>query len=458
MDRPAETARPPAPAWRATACAAPEMELLIQCARLELGPERQARVRALLRQGLDAERLSDLAVHHKMVPLLHWHLRELADGMEGCLPLESLRTLFARNARRMLQLTGELLEIVWLFEEHGIVSVPYKGPALGAQLYGNPALRQAGDLDLVVRREDVRRAHKLLVARGYRAWHALSSAAEAFMIRSRYSETFVGSGAVVELHWAFTNRDVAFPLDLEVLAPRLKRLPLGGHSVNVFSPEDLLLILCVHGAKHRWDCLEWTSGVAELLRSGNLECREVVGTASRLGVRRMLLLGLGLAHDLLGAPVPDDVVRHVRADPAALRSTAEVADRLLAGRPECAEEPGDRDLFRLQLRERRRDRVRFLLYRLTTPSNPERWAAVAIGRHYFPLHAVLRPWMLVGKLLTIVHRRFATPPRNSRSTSARSDRRIESRDSFTASVADSLAPIASAAILAAVMASVAIAQ
>lgn len=372
-----------------------------------MDPERQTCVRALLRQGLDADRLADLAVHHKMLPLLHLHLKGLSLEVNGGFPLEALHSAFARNAQRMLELTGELLEIVWLLEEHGVPSVPYKGPALAAQLYGNLALRQRGDLDLVVRRADVRRARELLAGRGYRPRYPLSRGVEAFMLRSRYHETFVGSRAVVELHWAFTNRDVAFSLDLDALLPRLKQLPLGGHFVNVFAPEDLLLILCVHGAKHGWDRLEWLCGVAELVRSGEVECAAVLEMATRLGVRRMLLLGLGLAHDLLEAPLPQQVLQQVRSDRPVGRLRGEVAGRLLAGERMRVDESGNLDVFRLRLRERRRDRLRFVLDRIMTPSNPAKWAAVAIGRYYLPLHAVLRPWQLIGKLATRLRRRLS---------------------------------------------------
>lgn len=389
--------------------ALPEMELLVQCAHLELGGERETRVRTLLREDVDPNRLLALAAYHRLAPLLHLHLKNWPD--DGFPALTSLGSLCAQNARRMLQLTGELLEIVWLFEKHGILSVPYKGPALAVQLYGSLTLRMVADLDLLVRRSDVRRARELLGTRGYRPRHPLSSAGVGFMIENRYHETFVGAGANLELHWAFTNRDVGFPLDLDALASRLRPLHLGGHVVNAFSPEDLLLILCVHGAKHRWDRLEWLCGVAELLRAGELECGAVVDTAARLGVRRMLLLGLGLAHDLLEAAVPPAVLRHIRADRPVSRLAGEVAGSLLAGEAKVTNEPGDRDLFGIRLRDRWRDRVRFLFHRITTPSSPARWTAVPVGTRYFPLHAVLRPWTLGAKLVALARRRTARPGR-----------------------------------------------
>jgi hypothetical protein len=390
----------------------PEMDLLIECARLRLDPQREARVRALIADGLDTERLATLATYHKLVPLLYLHVQKgsIADGDPSL--RNTLRPLFLNNAQRSIRLIGELLEIVWTLEKDGILSLPYKGPALAAQLYGNATLRQSADLDLLVRRGDVRRARALLMDRGYRPKHPLSDAGEAFMIANRYHETLIGPATVVELHWAFTNRDVAFPLDLDALAPRLTRLALGGHEVNAFSPEDLLLVLCVHGAKHRWDRLEWCAGVAELVRSGTVSCTDAIEASARLGVRRMVLLGLGLAHDVLDAPLEPHVLAAVRADAAVQQLSLEVSRTLSAGEPRRVEEPGDADRFRLRLREGWRERLRFLLDRITTPSSPTRWAAVRIGGYNFPAHAILRPLQLIGKVLAILHRRLVLPSRH----------------------------------------------
>jgi hypothetical protein len=377
------------------------MRLLVCCARRRMTPERLAEIRAILRADLDWGLLIPLAVRHKMLPLLWWHLKPEKESIPADTAL-LLERSFIENAGRMLQLSAELLALGRLFSSHGIPLVPYKGPALGAYLYGNLALRQAGDLDIVVKRLDMSRARVLLIERGYRPRHALSQGGEEFMVRSRYSEVFERTdGPTVELHWAFTNGDVGLTLDLEVLEPRLHTVQFGGGGIAMFSREDLLLILCIHGGKHRWDRLEWLCGVGELLRlsSGELDWLGVVDRAAALGARRMLLLGVLLAHDLLGAPARDDVLRLARSDGTVARLAQEVP-KLLVARAGAGEDAGNlaTDLFRLHLRERTRDRLRFIWYRVTTPSRPESWAAVSVGKHSFPVHGILRPFRVISKL------------------------------------------------------------
>lgn len=379
-----------------------ELALLMRCARRELSAADAARVEALLTQGMDWPRLVSLAVRHKMLPLLWWHVRAYTHLVPEAVA-KDLKAAFADNARRMLWLTAELRELVAFFRGHGINVVPYKGPALGERLYGNLALRQAGDLDVLVAVSDQRRAKVLLMERGYAPRHTLGAGGEAFMFRSRYSEEYARpDGLRVELHWAFTNRDLDLPLHLDVLTPRLTAMPLGGATVPMFGAEDMLLILCVHGCKHRWDRLEWLCGVAELMRGQGdraVDWERALTDARRYRCERMLLLSVLLAHDLLAAPVPEPILARARADRTVVRLADEVPALLLADSVD-----GDAvgnlatDIFRFRLRERWRDQWRFVWYRVTTPSRPESWRALTFGDVVLPLHGIIRPFRVLLKM------------------------------------------------------------
>jgi hypothetical protein len=383
------------------------MQVLLCCARRSMTPEHAVLLRSLVRPGIDWDRLMLLARRHNMLPLLYWHLRAEMHAIPAQ-RAERLQHAFLGNAGQMLKLAAELLELATLFSQQRISMVPYKGPALGADLYGNLALRQSVDLDLLVARRDVVRARALLVALGYQPRHVVSRWGEEFMLRDRYSEEFAhDSRATLELHWAFTNGDVDLPLDLDALAPRLRSIRLGGGTVSVFGREDMLLILCIHGCKHRWERLEWLCGVAETLRgsSHDLDWDALLGRASSLGVRRMLSLGVLLAHDLLEAPAPERFLHVARSDRAVARLAARVPVLFIA---DPVYEDGvatlASDIFRLELRERFRDRLRFVWYRLTTPSSPESWSGITVGALPVPMHGILRPLRVLSKLIPALRR------------------------------------------------------
>ena len=75
------------------------------------------------------------------------------------------------------------------------------------------------------------------------------------------------SGHIVELHWRLCERNASVHLPVGALWQRVTPVALPGMTVSSLAPEDLVLYLCVHGAKHRWERLEWVACVAEIVRN-----------------------------------------------------------------------------------------------------------------------------------------------------------------------------------------------
>lgn len=388
--------RAPAPVDR------PGAELLLWCARISTESEKRvARVRALLGKELDWPYLLATAVPHGMMPLLYWHLNATCPDAVPKAVMDRLRERFHDNTRRNLFLTGELLRLLDLFEARGIPVVPYKGPTLAASVYGNVALRQFYDLDILVQKQDVPRAKELLVTSGYRPEYQLTGAQEAAFLRyeCEHSLTRDDGASIVELHWEINPKHLSFPLDTEGLWERLEPIELGGKSVPTFSPEDLLLILCVHGSKHRWERLAWIRDVAGLIEAHQgMEWERVTRQANALGGSRMLSLGLLLARDLLGARLPERISQRAQADPVVGALAADVRERLLweaDGLPGIFEESMFHP-FRLRMRERLRDRVLYCVHTAVTPTVAD-WELLSLPPLLSPLYYVLRPVRLAGK-------------------------------------------------------------
>jgi hypothetical protein len=120
---------------------------------------------------------------------------------------------------------------------------------------------------------------------------------------------------IVELHWRVTPRHFEIPVDLERCWERLQPVTLASESVSSLAPEDMLLLLCAHGAMHSWEQLLWIADIAELVRTQPaLEWGQVLEQSHRAGRGRMLMLGLYLADTLLDAPLPHSVRAELRAD------------------------------------------------------------------------------------------------------------------------------------------------
>ena len=363
-----------------------------------MNPETADRIRALLREDLDWIYLFRLALLHGMMPLLYWHLGSVCPDAVPEASLAALRKHFHKNVQRNLLLTSELLTLLDLLTLHGISAIPYKGPILAASVYGNLALRYFSDLDLLVRKQDMAKAKDLLVTEGYRLDHPLNKVQEAAYIRFQAHLPFSSHDgqSFVDLHSSFTPSYYAFPLDLERLWERLGPNLFGGREVLTLSPEDLLLILCVHGAKHLWARLAWICDIAEIIRvHGEIDWGQVMDQAFAVGSERALFLGLFLANALLGADLPEEIIRRVQADPVTQSLGAQVRRRLFR---DAACPPGALEscLFHLKVRERVWDRTRFCLGVAMIPT-VEDWMRLPLPPSLFPLYYLLRPLRLIGK-------------------------------------------------------------
>jgi hypothetical protein len=290
-----------------------EARLVLLCARGTFGPSERERALGLMEGGVDWRRLVELAEDHGLAPILYRRLDELdPDGVP--------RPVFARlwcryesAARRNRAMTAELQTLLWRFEQEGVTALPFKGPTLALQLYDDIALREFGDLDILVRTDDLMRARDLAEAAGYvpdyplaRRWERKPLAnVRHYTLSHRHPER----GFKLELHWSTDCRLFALPCSGDRWWDRRPNVGFEGGHVRALTPEELLYVLCMHGARHRWSSLGWLCDLAELIRRHpGLDWRQVLDTAQRQGTSRLLLLGLELARRLLGAPLPGPVL------------------------------------------------------------------------------------------------------------------------------------------------------
>jgi hypothetical protein len=378
--------------------ASPEGEMLRACARRVLEPEDRQRVRELAAGPLDWELLLRGAETQGLEPLLCWHLSE---GTPESVPGEvrdRLKARFALHARSNLLLAGEQVRVLGRLEAAGIAALAYKGPVLAEGLYGNLALREFSDLDILVEPQSVLRAQEALLGLGYRPALELSTRQQAASLRSGCELGFVSrEGAIaVELHWRIAPRHFCAEPPASELLARAQWASVGGARMRTLAPEDLLLALSVHAAKHLWHGLGWICDISELLRaSPALDWAKVEGRAQKLGLRRLLYLPLQLASEALGAPLPAEVRAGMAADPEVQALAREVLRRplLQSAGPEWSVAD---HRFLLRARERRGDRLRYLLRLAVTPGSAE-WQSVRLPGFLFPLYPAVRLVRLAGK-------------------------------------------------------------
>lgn len=377
-----------------------EQLVLVAVARPKVDAEQAEKLRALIRGEWDWPRLRNLAWWHGLTPLLTRHLVDHCAELLTREQLDELTELSAQQARSAVFESAELVRVLECLTDAGIQAVPFKGPVLSVQLYGEAGLREFADLDVLCRPEDVARADELLTQAGYEAVVQLAHGLENYYMRSECDRAYFypRTGTHLELHWAITPPYFSFSLSGRDLIDRAETVDLCGGAVRSFCAEDLLLVLCVNGAKEMWEKLEWVGAVSALVEKyPDLNWPKVEELATQTGGRRMLLIGLGLAQDICGLTLPPKMAASISADLNVQRLVGEAKAWLFAQHFESLRSEA-LTRFRLRARERQRDRWRYLLLRAITPTHRD-LAAVRLPGSLHPLYYFVRPIRLIGSRL-----------------------------------------------------------
>lgn len=370
-----------------------EFDLLLACCA-EPSDEREARIRAILQRPMDWQCFTEAAEHHGVVPRVDENLSRNAD----LVPREALATIhqiYQANARRTLWLTRELGRVLEHFQLRGIPALPYKGPVLAQSLYGNVTERQFSDLDVLIHASDFSRAKTALLELGFEFGMELTSQQERAYLQSGYEFSFDSRNGrnLLELQWQILPRFYAVDFNVDGLFARAVPQNVAGVALRTLCGEDLLLVLCVHAAKHAWTQLSWLCDLTKLTIAPELDWDVVWRQATALGIRRMIAVTFTLAHRALRTPLPPDMPRNLDVDsiadhlvPLIQRSTRFDTESLA--------------YFRLMasLRERPRDRAR-LWWRLATTPTVGEWSTVRLPAPLFPLYHAVRVLRLARRIL-----------------------------------------------------------
>lgn len=338
--------------------------------------------------------LLQLAQEHGEIPRLAEYVKKLDQRMvppevrSKLAELQRARTVFS------LQLTAELFRVLEHFAEANIEVLITKGPALAVRCYGDPGMRQYGDLDLVLRESDIRRATQTMLDLAYQPRIPLA-AIDAKKMTGEYAFRRIRADVLLEFHTERTFRYYPRGLQIENLFKRRAFVRIDGHDVPALSLEDELILICVHGAKHLWERLMWIADVAAIVSKQPVDWDLAAALAREAGAQRILRLALRLASDMLGAELPDAVKRDVRSDRTVEKLAAQMEKRLASHEPQ-----------KIALLERAVFRVRMggglfagtaYLVRLSLSPTEEDWTAGKEGSRTPFVDAISRPFRLAKK-------------------------------------------------------------
>ena len=295
----------------------PEIEFLLACIRPQPWAEKErAHIDSLLKNEINWEDLIESALYHKCISLLY---KSIVDNLKTDIPKDVLAKIGAIQksiAIRGLDQSGSLAYTVTLLNETGVDVLPIKGPVLAQRLYGSYTMRSYGDIDILVRKQDIKKSLDILLENNYvllpegiprHIYDQFLKHAYHGRIRDPY-------GNMIELHWELTGFYVSKGIMYNDIEPYLIETEFCGRPSLDLSDEMLVIYLCIHGIKHNYQKLDYICSIARLLQKApSIDWQMVFDIGKRFKINRGLLFSLALVDNLFALPpskIRDELSAH----------------------------------------------------------------------------------------------------------------------------------------------------
>lgn len=291
-----------------------EGRLLVLCARTAISDSVRVEIADLVCDGINWDLVWQMSKAHGVAPLVY---RNLAAICPAAVPSSIHEAYRRHNQSTTLMNTVLAKEFVALLDalaSTGVTAIPFRGITLAQIAYGDLSMCECEDIELIVEQGAIHQARKVLWSHGYQPAKAdIDAETDAREVNHVFLKR---NGMVtINLQWGLAGYHSAFRLDRGALWRRLKPVGLPTKPVMGPCPEDLLILLCVHGTIHAWKQLKWVCDIAELVRrKPALDWSRVLYQASEWGCRRMVLLGLAMAQNLFDIVLPRTVSHEIDAD------------------------------------------------------------------------------------------------------------------------------------------------
>lgn len=193
------------------------------------------------------------SAEHRVAPLLYYRLSN--DIVDASIPdnvIQKLHRLYLHNSFINDQKFQKLSEFLKAFDKENIQVIILKGFAIGGLIYGNITLRPMGDIDLLVKSDDVLKIDSILSELGW---------------TNKSLQLFAKSKKRLTGDIKYSNGSVFIDLHSRShLMPKLepwKEVPfvnINGTDIPMLKIDDFLLHLCLHLNEHI------CAGFSELIR------------------------------------------------------------------------------------------------------------------------------------------------------------------------------------------------
>lgn len=201
-------------------------------------------------RAIDWLRFANLLTHNRMGMLV----AQIFTRVHASIPADAqklLREQAEKYERSAFKLGNALTTYLKAAETREIETIVLKGLWLCEKIYGLPSMRPGGDIDILVRRQDVDACLKLLKEQGIGEFWPNLLKDEYFTRHHLHQQRSTPDLNIwFEIHWALDHPYTLLTVNYESIFKRARPARLLGAPIQEMATPDLLLSLAIHLVKH----------------------------------------------------------------------------------------------------------------------------------------------------------------------------------------------------------------
>ncbi|MDF2378413.1 MAG: nucleotidyltransferase family protein [Verrucomicrobiales bacterium] len=260
----------------------------------------------------------------RLIPLLYQRVSNIDKTTPG---LKGLAGIVRYHWVHNQLLNRDTSEVLRLFSTAGIETILLKGVALNATVFAD-GVRPSRDIDILIRREQIDEAQKLLLDHGWT--HSFSQAKE--MQRLSHA-CHLTKESDLDLHWEIFHGRYLTDAQMNRIWDESEPVEVSGAKTRTLCPTDQLIHLCEHGMRHEpFPSFRWIADVHRLLsqRRESIDWERCRRLGSEFGVLHPVHQTLRYLSEFTGAPVSEEGIRMTRC---ATLSGNRIGHEILQRRP-----------------------------------------------------------------------------------------------------------------------------
>ncbi len=284
-----------------------ETALLLLLSRVNPEATALEKSQSFISPAFDWDSFTALSIKHGTSAIIYKNLLRLKDIPQ--VVIDKFRNIYNNSLRSNILMVSELDRLIDGMNKTGIEVISLKGATASEKIFGDIGLYPSGDIDILVKVEDIDRVREFLEADGYKLNDKGFDEYRDYFIRELYHISLSKGRFTIEPHWNLFMRYFTTPP--EFWWEESFTVSSGDRGYRFLSPEKNILYTSFRLFAKGFVHLRFLVLIAEIIRhyKDNIDWDKLFDYAKEYKFENVLRVALKLSAELLGAPVPEEYVK-----------------------------------------------------------------------------------------------------------------------------------------------------